>query len=112
MFRVLLVGMIAATIPFLIYSGMRRRLAYALSLTATVYLVVMGLRVLTGFWFFHEELQNTVGAIAVIGLVAASVYMALRYYGDRAVRRKLAERRHAPDAHRSLIDTLRRTKRS
>ncbi|MYD93705.1 MAG: hypothetical protein F4Y02_08440 [Chloroflexi bacterium] len=111
MFRVLLLGMLVATIPFLIYSGMRRRLAYAISVTATIYLIVIGLRVLTGFWWFREELQNTIGAIGVIVLVASAVYMAMRHYGERTVRRKLAEREQSPDAHRSLIDNLRRTLR-
>ena len=111
MFRVLLLGMLVATIPFLIYSGMRRRLAYAISVTATIYLIVIGLRVLTGFWWFREELQNTIGAIGIIVLIASAVYMAMRHYGERAVRRKLAERRQAPDAHRSLIDNVRRSLR-
>ena len=111
MFRVLLLGMLVATVPFLIYSGMRRRLAYAISVTATIYLIVIGLRVLTGFWWFREELQNTIGAIWITVLVASAVYMAMRHYGERAVRRKLAERKQAPDAHRSLIDNLRRTLR-
>ena len=111
MFRVLLFGLLVATVPFLIYSGMRRQLAYALSVTATIYLIVIGLRVLTGFWFFREELQNTIGAISLIVLIAAAAYMAMRYYGERAVRRKLSDRAKAPDAHRSLIDNLRRSLR-
>ncbi len=112
MFRVLILGMLVATVPFLIYSGMRRRLAYALSVTATIYLIVIGLRVLTGFWFFREELQNTIGVIGIIILIAAAAYMGMRHYGERAVRRKLADRARAPDAHRSLIDILRRSHRN
>jgi 4-hydroxybenzoate polyprenyltransferase len=112
MFRVLLLGMIAATIPFLVYSGMRHRLKFAVSLTATAYLVLYGLRLLSGFWFFREELENTIGIIVVICFVAIAAYTVFRYYGDRAVRRKLAERAAAPDAHRSVIDNLWRSFRN
>jgi hypothetical protein len=112
MFRVLLFGMIVVTIPFLVYSGMRHRLKFAVSLTATAYLVLYGLRFLTGFWFFRQELQNTIGIIVAICFVAISAYTVFRYYGNRAVRRKLSERAAAPDAHRSLIDNLWRSFRN
>ncbi len=110
--RVLLVSMIVATIPFLIYSGMRRRLRHALSVTATVYLVVYGLRALTGVWFFSEEMHDTIGLIAFIVLVAGVLYTVIRYYGDRAVQRKLADRTKQPDAHRSLIHNLLRSRKN
>ena len=112
MFRVLFLGMIVATIPFLVYSGMRHRLKFAVSLTATAYLVLYGLRLLSGFWFFREELENTIGIIVVICFVSIAAYTIFRYYGDRAVRRKLAERAAAPDAHRSVIDNLWRSFRN
>ncbi len=111
MLRWLLIVAIVATIPFLIYSGLRHRLAYALSATVTVYLVLIGLRFLTGFVFFTEELQNTIGVIAVISFVAITGYVVLRYYADRVVQRKLRERRDRPEAHRSLLDNVRRTLR-
>ena len=111
MIRWMLIVAIVATIPFLIYSGLRHRLAYALSATVTLYLILIGVRFLTGFVFFTEELQNTIGVIVVLSFVAITVYMVLRYYADRVVQRKLRERRERPETHRSLLDNVRRSLR-
>ncbi len=109
MFRTLLIMMVVAAIPFLIYSGLRRRLGYALSVTATVFLIVIVIRVLSGPFLFRAELENTIGAIGLIVLAAVAAYAVLRYYGDKIVQRKLQERRRRPEAHRSVLDNVRRT---
>ena len=112
MLRWLLIIALVATIPFLIHSGLRHRLRYALSLTATIYLVLIVLRVLTGFDLFWEEFENTIGVIAIVVFVALVGYALLRYYAERRVQRKLRQRQDHSEAHRSLIDILRRTPRS
>jgi len=101
--------MIVATVPFLIVSGFRRRLAYAVSLTATIYLIVIGVRVFTGVFFFTETLRDTIGLIAVIAFGAVVLYTVVRFYAGRVIERKLRDRRLRPDAHRSLIDSVRRS---
>ncbi len=111
MFRTLLIIAIVATVPLLVYSGLRRRFAYAISVTMTVYLILIGLRYVHGLIFFREELVNVLGIVAVVTLIGAAGYAAVRYYSDRAVARKLAERRQRPEAHRTLVDTLRRNLR-
>ena len=108
MLRWLLIVALVATIPFLLHSALRRRLKYALSVTVTIYLVLIVLRVLTGFAFFREEFENTIGVIAIVVFVALVGYAGLRYYAERLVERKLQDRRQRPEAHRSVIDNLRR----
>ena len=109
MFRLLLIVAIIATIPFLIYSGMRRRLLSAISATATVYLVLIGISYLARIPFFTQQLQDTIGAIVIVTFVAVAGYTVVRFYADRAGERKLRDRRKHPEAHRSLLDNLRRT---
>ena len=108
MFRTLLIIAIITTVPLLVYSGLRQRFTYAISVTMTVYLILIGLRYLHGLIFFREELGNVIGIVAVVTLIGVAGFMTVRYYSDRAVARKLAERRRRPDAHRTLVDTLRR----
>jgi hypothetical protein len=107
-FRTLLIIAIITTVPLLIYGGLRRRLAYTISVTVTVYLILIGVRYLHGFVFFREELSNVIGVVAVIALIGVAGYAAVRYYSDRAVARKLKERRQRPEAHRTLVDNVRR----
>ena len=109
MFRLLLIVAIIATIPFLIYSGLRHRLAYAISTTATIYLVLLGISYLARIPFFTQQLQDTIGVIAIVTFVSVAGYSIMRFYADRAVERKLRDRREHPEAHRSLLDNLRRT---
>ena len=108
MFRTLVIIAIVTTVPLLIYGGLRRRLAYTISVTLTVYLILIGVRYLHGFIFFREELSNVIGVVAVIALIGVAGYAAVRYYSDRAVARKLEERRRRPEAHRTLVDKMRR----
>ena len=108
MFRTLLIMMVVAAIPFLIYSGFRRQFGYALSVTATVFLIVIGIRVISGPFLFRTELENTIGAIGLTAIVAVAAYTVLRYYSGRVVERKLEERRQHPEAHRSLLENVRR----
>ena len=77
MFRLLLIVAIIATIPFLIYSGMRRRLLSAISATATVYLVLIGISYLARIPFFTQQLQDTIGAIVIVTFVAVAGYTVL-----------------------------------
>ena len=108
MFRTLLIIAIITTVPLLIYGGLRRRLAYTISVTVTVYLILIGVRYLHGFVFFREELSNVIGVVAVMALIGVAGYAAVRYYSDRAVARKLEERRRRPEAHRTVVDNVRR----
>lgn len=107
-FRTLLIIAIITTVPLLIYGGLRRRLAYTISVTVTVYLILIGVRYLHGFVFFREELSNVIGVVAVMALIGVAGYAAVRYYSDRAVAKKLEERRQRPEAHRTLVDNVRR----
>ena len=108
MFRTFLIIAAIVAVPLLIRGALRRQLAVTISVTATVFLILIGLRIVLGFFFFQEELSNVWAVVAVLALIGVAGYAAVRYYSDRAVARKLEERRRRPEAHRTLVDNVRR----